>query len=736
MERPPRSSPDESAVPAHDRDPVLDADKAVASEKPAAAMNADQLTAVTGVQLMQGIGHRPAEGFWTEAWGQVLKRPAAVASLAWVGLVAFFSVFAPLIASGHPLLLVPASVADAGPLAALLAALPDAAASPDGLRIVLFTGVWMAAWVLAPSKLPSAARLWLGVAATLPFAIRVFGQFIQTANPETQQGLHAASVFILGGEHMAFQILVDIGVAVGLVWAAGTFGLSRPVRAWTAALLPIGAIGALVGAAGAEAEVSSPLIRNLSAVDLALMAGAVGMLLVVLPRWNGTRSGRGRVVLTAALQAGLVLLIYTVAKGFVDARDASDLVRTAQQHPAFEAITAMVIVIAASLPFAFVHPTSNLTRSFGVAALVGVTLFGILAVRWTTPLPNFDYVGREARGEIRAIYAPIPWSPQQGGSAVDLLRPGSNLFGQVEKGVDLELGQATAAAGLELEQRPLDDAVLAEFERQIGFASANLPATTEEAFGAIVSAYDAGEATTIGDAFAVLESLESPGYALGTDSIGQDVLSQMLHACRLSISIGLVSTAIAVAIGVTIGALMGYFGGWVDMLLYRVVEVFMAVPLLFLLIVAAAVLPKNTYVMMAVIGCVTWTGAARFIRAEFYKLRGQDFVQSARAVGLPLRSVLFKHMLPNGVTPVLVDASFAIAAAILAEAILSYLGLGPANQASWGRLLSDATNQVGDFVWWLAIFPGLAIFLTVLSYNLIGEALRDAIDPKLKKARV
>jgi peptide/nickel transport system permease protein len=160
------------------------------------------------------------------------------------------------------------------------------------------------------------------------------------------------------------------------------------------------------------------------------------------------------------------------------------------------------------------------------------------------------------------------------------------------------------------------------------------------------------------------------------------------------------------------------------------------VPVLFLLIVAAAVLPRNTYVMMAIIGCVTWTGAARFTRAEFMKLRNQDFVQAARAMGLPLRSILFRHMLPNGVTPVLVDASFAIAAAILAEATLSYLGLGPEEQPSWGRLLSDATNTVGDFVWWLAIFPGLAIFLSVLSYNLLGEALRDAIDPKLKKARV
>jgi peptide/nickel transport system permease protein len=225
-------------------------------------------------------------------------------------------------------------------------------------------------------------------------------------------------------------------------------------------------------------------------------------------------------------------------------------------------------------------------------------------------------------------------------------------------------------------------------------------------------------------------------HLLGTDSLGQDVLSQMLHACRLSISIGLVSTGIAVIIGVTIGALMGYFGGWLDLLLYRVVEVFMSVPVLFLLIVAAAVLPRNTYVMMAIIGCVTWTGAARFTRAEFMRLRSQDFVQSAKAVGLPLRSILFKHMLPNGVTPVLVDASFAVAAAILAEATLSFLGLGPDDQASWGRLLADATNTAGDFIWWLAIFPGLAIFLSVLAYNLLGEAMRDAIDPKLKKARV
>jgi ABC-type dipeptide/oligopeptide/nickel transport system permease subunit len=223
-------------------------------------------------------------------------------------------------------------------------------------------------------------------------------------------------------------------------------------------------------------------------------------------------------------------------------------------------------------------------------------------------------------------------------------------------------------------------------------------------------------------------------FMLGTDPIGRDVLSQMLHACRLSISIGLVSTGLSVLIGIVIGSLMGYFGGWVDLVLSRVVEIFMAIPVLFLLIVAASVLPRNTYVMMAIIGCVTWTGSARFIRAEFLKLRNQDFVQSCRAVGLPLHSTLFRHMLPNGVTPVLVQASFGIAAAIIAEATLSYLGLGPYGQSSWGKLLSLTTGETGVFLWWMAVFPGVAIFLTVLAYNVLGENLRDAIDPKMRKA--
>ena len=189
------------------------------------------------------------------------------------------------------------------------------------------------------------------------------------------------------------------------------------------------------------------------------------------------------------------------------------------------------------------------------------------------------------------------------------------------------------------------------------------------------------------------------------------------------------------------GALMGYFGGWVDILGMRIIEIFMAIPRLFLLLTVIAFIPPSLneymlYAMMAVIGAFSWMNSARFIRAEFMRLRDQDFVQAAQACGLPVRSILFRHMLPNGVSPVLVDASFGVAAAIFIETGLSFLGFGiRPPDPSWGQMLSKAVDPTtGIFHWWLAIFPGILIFLTVFSFNLIGDALRDAIDPKLKKA--
>ena len=220
-------------------------------------------------------------------------------------------------------------------------------------------------------------------------------------------------------------------------------------------------------------------------------------------------------------------------------------------------------------------------------------------------------------------------------------------------------------------------------------------------------------------------------HPMGTTVNGADVASRMIHACRIALSIGLIATGIAVCIGTVVGAVMGYFAGTVDLLGMRLVEIFSAIPVIFLLIMIVAFYGRNLYLMMVVIGLTGWVGYALFVRAEFLKLRNADFVMAARAAGVPLHRVLFRHMLPNGITPVLVTASFGIASAILLESTLSFLGLGLVDDPSWGQLLQQARGAAAH--WGLTVFPGLAIFLTVLSYNLIGEAVRDAIDPHTQR---
>ena len=219
-------------------------------------------------------------------------------------------------------------------------------------------------------------------------------------------------------------------------------------------------------------------------------------------------------------------------------------------------------------------------------------------------------------------------------------------------------------------------------------------------------------------------------HLFGTEANGADLLSRMIHASRIALGIGFVATGIALLIGIIIGGLMGYFSGWVDMIGMRLVEIFEAVPTLFLLLTFVAFFGRSLYIMMVIIGITSWSGYARYLRAEFLRLRQQDYVQAAIACGLPLRSILFRHMLPNGIAPILVVASFGVASAILAEAILSFLGLGLVDEPSWGQMLNQAV-QSSNFYWWMAAFPGGAIFLTVFAYNLMGEALRDAIDPNL-----
>lgn len=223
---------------------------------------------------------------------------------------------------------------------------------------------------------------------------------------------------------------------------------------------------------------------------------------------------------------------------------------------------------------------------------------------------------------------------------------------------------------------------------------------------------------------------------LGTEINGADIASRMIHACRIAMAVGFISTGIAVMLGILLGGLMGYFSGWVDLLGMRLVEIFDAIPRLYLLLAMLAFWRDERYmlyIIMVVIGLTGWSGYALFLRAEFLKLRKLDFVQAALAAGLPLRSILFKHMLPNGITPVLVSASFSIAGAVNVENMLSFLGIGLVEQPSWGQLISQSTTSGGTFRWWLAVYPGLALSLTIFAYVLIGEAWRDVLDPHTQR---
>lgn len=220
----------------------------------------------------------------------------------------------------------------------------------------------------------------------------------------------------------------------------------------------------------------------------------------------------------------------------------------------------------------------------------------------------------------------------------------------------------------------------------------------------------------------------------GTNQEGIDVFAQMVHGTTIALLVGFVSTGIAASIGIPLGALAGYFGGWVDIVISRVIEVIMCIPALVLILALIATMPKPTiWHVMAVLGATGWTGIARLTRAEFIKLRSSEFVTAARALGAgPLR-VMFRHILPNSLAPVLVPITFGIAAAILIESALSFLGVSASpTEPRWGVLLNAGRRNLN--LWWLIVFPGAAIFLAVLSYNLIGEGLQEATDPRLREA--
>jgi peptide/nickel transport system permease protein len=223
-------------------------------------------------------------------------------------------------------------------------------------------------------------------------------------------------------------------------------------------------------------------------------------------------------------------------------------------------------------------------------------------------------------------------------------------------------------------------------------------------------------------------------HPLGTDQLGRDVLSRMLYGARVSLAVGFVSVGIATAIGIVLGALAGYRGGFVDATIMRLVDLMLVFPRFFLLLAVLAFLKPSIWTIMAVIGLTGWMGVTRLVRAEFLALKEREFVLWSQAVGAAGFRVVWRHILPNAMAPVLVAMTLGIPAAILTESGLSFLGLGVQPPfATWGNILNEGKDAI-EIAWWLSFYPGLAILITVLSYNLLGEGIRDALDPRLRQS--
>jgi peptide/nickel transport system permease protein len=272
--------------------------------------------------------------------------------------------------------------------------------------------------------------------------------------------------------------------------------------------------------------------------------------------------------------------------------------------------------------------------------------------------------------------------------------------------------------------------LLARRLRENKLAMAGLVLVAGLAAAALAAPWVAPHDPTAIDARLILSG-PSAKHLLGTDDLGRDVFSRMVYGARISLAVGFVSVGIAVLIGTTLGACAGFFGGAVDALVMRFVDIMLCFPSTFLILAVIAFIGPSIWNVMFVIGITGWMGVCRLVRAEFLSLRERDFVVAARALGAGDARLIFRHILPNAMAPVLVAAVLGVAGAILTESGLSFLGLGVQPPTpSWGNILTAGKDNI-DVAWWLSFFPGLAITLTMLGYNMLGEGLRDALDPRL-----
>jgi len=224
---------------------------------------------------------------------------------------------------------------------------------------------------------------------------------------------------------------------------------------------------------------------------------------------------------------------------------------------------------------------------------------------------------------------------------------------------------------------------------------------------------------------------QDPRFLLGTDSVGRDIAAIIAHGSRTALAIGLVASAVAAILGILIGAVAGYFGRWIDDALMRLTEIFQTIPhIVFVLAIVAVIGPSITNVVLA-IGCVSWTSVARMVRGEYLSLREREFVLACRTVGMGHVRIILREILPNALPPVIVYTSFLVSASILFEAALAFLGLSDPEIASWGRLIGEGRQSLRT-AWYISAVPGLAIVVTVLGLNLIGDGLNDALNPRLR----